>query len=378
MKRLFILILAISMLLSIVACSETADTSADYDVDTTKSTDKTQSTHSTHSTHSTAPEPDAWVTVYVLTESREYDDNGDLSKFGTREFCYDDMAQLTFDGCWNYEYDKYGSLVKQNDDFRNYSYSWKYNKNGQPASCVSGYRTIEKEYFFEFDNAGSLTGIYYQDAGEKNYTNRFFYDQQGRLSKSQFRSGQRVHEWMYDYHGNLLSRIEYAIISLPEDCNGLDWNGDRILVSYATFSYDENGRLIQYLEYLKGAQLLLKNDRTFTYNKDGSISLCVNNSNGSNDIVTYICDENGNIIEAQYANGRRTEYTYEARYVTPQQAAAYHSRTYYDFYQYSCGSTTALMTLQNGWAEPGYCNLINYPVSFLPNYQLLLQYRLYM
>ena len=74
MKRFFALILTISMLLTMAACNKQADTSAG------------RTTNTTQSTNGSAPEPEEWVTIYLLTSINVYQEN---VLVGQSDFTYD-------------------------------------------------------------------------------------------------------------------------------------------------------------------------------------------------------------------------------------------------------------------------------------------------
>ncbi len=308
MKKIFALLLAVCMLLSLVACRETPETSGKNTVGNTTG----------------GPVEEETVTIYVVTERKQYVD-GALSNHTV--VTYDDKARpLTITqeeiGVQTKEialtYDEYGNRTQKATTTtmagrgEPYQYQTDYTltyTDGLLTHCEKPYKDAFLGMDFVYDEAGRLTVIQFDEI----YTElayacwiRFTYDDQGRLAEETLCKRQTGNREIPYYY--FLTRIRYS------------YGDDGRLSAYSLSSHRsdtpvsaeasaqvafENEAYERYYFYYDQAGRLAYVMDTPLENYDGSSAAIYSNT-------AYSFDEHGNLVREDYGAGNYTQYSYAA------------------------------------------------------------------
>lgn len=334
-------------------------------------------------------------TVYVLTKSTRYDEDGiEVERY---EYEYDEYAQLLqteqyyielvekYDPeldvtYWDhdedskmavyfskdYEYDDYGNCVySKYEDRYNYKYTYEYDYSYDDDGIVEAYTQSKPEYDGLMDSDyevstedGLITKIVLKTEDYTRIYAEYEYDDEGRLTQEfSFRPDQSfLNE--YEYDGDLLTRVERSYGRATTTTSGkleTDWFGSIVF----DLEYDDKDRLIQILAEDNDGEKLWK--RTFEYDKKGYPTAMKHTyyTDEGADVYKekYTCDKYGNIIEMENSDSERVEYEYEKLKVTKQRAAYYHRRL-----GAQCGEYFADSLLLNTWQNLPVYNTIPNPL----------------
>ena len=306
MKRFFALILTITMLLTMAACNKQADTSA--------------------------PEPEEWVTIYLLTSINVYQEN---VLVGQSDFTYDEKGR-PLEVNWvkdakeimsmRFAYDPQGNLTRSE---RVVTYNGKEIVN----------KVQERVHTYE---DGKMTRFTYPSS-QGEFGGNVEYDSEGRVTLVQYDRSEMMplsgyYEWYYldyDHAGRMTLELCCMVYTNEEgEVDYYDAFGFR-------YSYDQTGNLTEYRYVDASAQrerpvpgdvdkLELQetdyNWYTFSYDSNGKLER-VENERGAifqraefEADSSYTFDEHGNLLSVE-KNGVRAEYTYTAVELTKQDAA---------------------------------------------------------
>lgn len=172
-----------------------------------------------------------------------------------------------------YEYDKEGVRTQtiQKDAEGNIIATIKpeYNEDGKIAKEVTtdieGNVTAVQEYVYEDDKHYTIT---YSDAEENIlYAHKYEYDDKGGLIKLEMDLGNAVNVFSYEneYDGDKLVK---AINFYQDEENGyVEYTYDEYGNSLKTTSYNSDGTVVSYTEYVCDADGNMSSSKTYTFDK---------------------------------------------------------------------------------------------------------------
>ena len=205
-----------------------------------------------------------------------------------------------------------------NEDNHFVSYVQKFEPSGEDDVTTAATASYECEY----NNDGYLVSIT-EIRDDGNYpVYAFEYDKEGRLKEEEFYFDDCTYRNVFSYDDGKLCRIDhYKGVSYHPEIEDMEFT----IQSSMEYEFDEEGQLIKEIHLDENGDLFRR--RIFEYDDEGFLEeLSIYSSSGSLDEIQYICDEYGNIIEAEYESGGRIEREYEALEVTAEQAAYFRRR----------------------------------------------------
>lgn len=254
---------------------------------------------------------DEKVEIHRLVEQIDFSAEG--VPYSRMVFSYDDaghlVSEVTDHGenteVWNDELGVYQYVYGSYNGTVNSVYTWKYDDQGYLIEQVRKYHRdeggtefspVEEFYYaYTFDRNGEIAECRSTGSDGQNLSLYKFTYEDGLITnvKAYAANGKLFQEQTYSY--DVWGRLEKETFSEME--------GD---FSY-TYSYDHLGRC----EEVNGRGFIY----TVEYDEDGNlISSMIDYDNV--EITNYTYDDHGNVIAVDYADGTRSEYTYETCEVT--------------------------------------------------------------
>jgi RHS repeat-associated protein len=264
-------------------------------------------------------------------------------------------------------YDTQGNVLTQTDPLGN-TISYAYNAANDLASYTdpAGNKTS-----YTYDSSNDLLSATYANGAQETYTYNplgeatsflsrnantisYVYNANGELTKETFADG-TFYQYSYDKFGNLTSATD-ASSRVTTFTHGGATDGDPNdpnLLSQVSYP---DGTFLKFF-YNTGAQRIQSVDQTgFTinYSYDDAGRLSKLTDAGSNLIVQYTYDADGNLSQQDNGNGTRTVYTYDAdgnALSITHLAPNYTTINSYDDYAYDSVGNILTDTNQDGqWA----------------------------
>ncbi len=254
--------------------------------------------------------------VYVQQTMERYDEDGRLDDCWTKEYdANGNMIKMTESGyIHTFTYDANNRmtdrLVTRADGSTYLHYTYQYDENGNQTLRTEDYSEYYYEYTSTYNDQGLRTQEVCTQNGEHFRTDTYSYDEQGRV---------------VDYVEGTMSRTHYLYTDNTTTEQDVSDDGSRVY-EYTVYTYDANGKLLKeeffadgeledYDEYTRDASGNALEKRSYSVD-DGEAEL--------DRRIVYTYDENGNLTEKNiYENdalSRRLVYTYIQLQVSPQRA----------------------------------------------------------
>lgn len=333
MKKLIALILMITFLLSLAACSGGYDNTTEENHASTSIDQERNDT-----TSSTVGEQDDGLVIVYLKASYvrrdykteyAYDDNGNMIK--EEVYCRDEEegeTEYTFYRTTERKYDENNRLVEEllkNNRGEVSHYSYEYDENGNMILEIRYFsydngETIKWHFedTYTYDENGNCIEFYETRNGEPWVRYSYAYDELNRLIEEKYYSpvDKLNSYYTYEYTDNTQKHIAYTFGKLSYGyIKTFDENGNQIRYDYyyedkanymdaesgdyKTWVYDAEGRVLEYAKYESGT-LTMKEVNTYecTYDQNDKLIEMKTYHNGELEYKTeFIYDENGALLE---------------------------------------------------------------------------------
>ena len=256
-------------------------------------------------------------TVYVQSTINRYDESGRLDDSWTQEYdANGNMIKMTEQGYTHtYTYDSGNRmtdrLTTRSDGSVYQHYTYQYDANGNQILRTEEYSEYHYEYATSYNDQGLRTEVVCTQNGKLFSTDTYSYDEQGRV---------------VDYvDGTMNSRTHYVYTDNTVAEQDVSDDGSKVYEE-TVYTYDENGKLLKE-EFFESGELL--NYDEYTRDSEGKALEMRGYSvyDGQAQLrrkMVYTYDENGNLTEKNiYENDElslRLVYTYTQLRVSPQRA----------------------------------------------------------
>lgn len=216
---------------------------------------------------------------------------------GEKTYSYDDAGIQTA-----YRYESWQEDTDSSHVYEDYTCDYAYGKGGEIRACTwtSQKNTPALYYDFVYEDGLLVNVKGYREDGTLSQEESYTYDRQGRLEQEVFHviEGDFSFTYEYDDQGRV-SRV------------ATKWD-------VYSFSYDNDGRLIT--EELSSEDGQLQYRKCYEYDSNGFLAEMEElRSDREAEVTRYTCDDHGNVIAADFADGSRSEYAYEKMEVTPEE-----------------------------------------------------------
>lgn len=367
MKRVFTLLLASAVALSLFGCSkETGSDQSSSKGDTSSPDGKVSVWLPISKTQYNADgSKGSRQTTYSYTDKglplTETIDDGLQEEFWNEELKVYEIISHSFDGTPNREYHYY---YNEQGDYLYYSYTTNtYGSDGKLENsqtknlskdlCKYNYRsdgkidsvewysqsadgTVNEQvtaiYHHCYDERGNLVEIYNENltADQTRWVYDFRYDAENRLIASVIRNREASYQYQYSYdsqgrltdvkklYGHWQTPLDDQHVSQSTDANNYSSFSD---LGGAHFTYDSNGNLI----FREGSSPI-----ECTYDTSGNLSTVTSGdikyvfvddeANADNSANTLVRDKHGNIVKVIDSDGDYVEYEYQEFRLTPEEA----------------------------------------------------------
>jgi antitoxin component YwqK of YwqJK toxin-antitoxin module len=356
MKKLIAMMLALVMILSLCACSNSGKTE-EKDDEKEGGGSKGGTTTVGKLTEVVMTETSSNGSTNTMKAVLEYDDNQKL--IATKTYL---NGKLEFDATYDKDIEKPLLEVMYDDDGKEharYEYSYTYDANGNCLEQTERYTDSNGNSDFDkivktYDANGNVLTSKEYDDGELFWEYSYTYTATGKIAtRTEVRYEENEEHsndtYSYDEHDNLLSIVTDGEYGLSTDTyeNTYDENGklvevkvydDGTLEKYKKYDADgnctlnvsyepyygdeiwrtestyENGKLVKEVEYSDGDNKCA--EIIFTYNADGKLTEHIDKLSDGRSVYSY--NQNGDVIgvKTYYDNELRTEYTLTYENVT--------------------------------------------------------------
>lgn len=236
----------------------------------------------------------------------EYDENGNIESW---------LHQYSYGFSVEYEYDKDGRIA---EFVITMEHPMEYeNTDGAEAMPVP------VTYECEYDDESRLVRVFtHSDIYRDGFTTQLYeYDDDGYLTAVYWSSKEGTYRNDLSYEDGRLCMIEKYICQTPYFQS--DSNPEYSFKGSVEYDYDKDGNLTETVfTDENGAE---ESSIEYEYTEEGfPEEETISYANGKEYTYEYTCDEHGNVIEVKNTDGTRSEYEYEERKVTAQQALYFH------------------------------------------------------